>query len=143
MHGDTALIERFVEGTEVAVSVVDTGSARWPCLRSRSCRATACTTTRRAIRLRDRVFVPARLAPDVEDAERRLAVEAQPARSSRPVRTDLILDGSGRPWFLEVNVAPGMTQTSLFRRPRRPQAPISWVICRNLLQNAMIRSRSR
>ena len=28
-------------------------------------------------------------------------------------RTDLIVDADGRPWFLEVNVAPGMTETSL------------------------------
>ncbi len=29
-------------------------------------------------------------------------------------RTDMIVDADGRPWFLEVNVAPGMTETSLF-----------------------------
>ena len=29
-------------------------------------------------------------------------------------RTDLIVDADGTPWFLEVNVAPGMTETSLF-----------------------------
>ena len=28
-------------------------------------------------------------------------------------RTDLIVDADGTPWFLEVNVAPGMTETSL------------------------------
>jgi D-alanine-D-alanine ligase len=28
-------------------------------------------------------------------------------------RTDLIVDQEGQPWFLEVNVAPGMTETSL------------------------------
>jgi D-alanine-D-alanine ligase len=28
-------------------------------------------------------------------------------------RSDLIVDSSGTPWFLEVNVAPGMTETSL------------------------------
>ena len=26
----------------------------------------------------------------------------------------MIIDSEGRPWFLEVNVAPGMTETSLF-----------------------------
>jgi D-alanine-D-alanine ligase len=26
---------------------------------------------------------------------------------------DLIIDAEGTPWFLEVNVAPGMTETSL------------------------------
>ena len=28
-------------------------------------------------------------------------------------RTDLVIDADGVPWFLEVNVAPGMTETSL------------------------------
>jgi D-alanine-D-alanine ligase len=28
-------------------------------------------------------------------------------------RSDLIVDADGVPWFLEVNVAPGMTETSL------------------------------
>ena len=29
-------------------------------------------------------------------------------------RSDLIVDRDGTVWFLEVNVAPGMTETSLF-----------------------------
>ena len=32
---------------------------------------------------------------------------------ARISRTDLIVDADGVPWFLEVNVAPGMTETSL------------------------------
>jgi D-alanine-D-alanine ligase len=32
----------------------------------------------------------------------------------------MIIDADGRPWFLEVNVAPGMTETSLF-----PQALVA------------------
>ena len=28
-------------------------------------------------------------------------------------RTDLILDEDGTPWFIDVNVIPGMTETSL------------------------------
>jgi D-alanine-D-alanine ligase len=35
-------------------------------------------------------------------------------------RTDMIIDGDGVAWFLEVNVAPGMTETSLF-----PQALVA------------------
>mgnify|MGYP000514669740 CR=1 FL=1 len=35
--------------------------------------------------------------------------EADPAK-----RVDLIVDADGTPWFLEVNVAPGMTETSTF-----------------------------
>ena len=35
-------------------------------------------------------------------------------------RIDLIVDSDGTPWFLEANVTPGMTETSLF-----PQAVIA------------------
>ena len=35
-------------------------------------------------------------------------------------RTDMILDAEGTAWFLDVNVAPGMTETSLF--PQAAQA---------------------
>ncbi|MFM7147223.1 MAG: D-alanine--D-alanine ligase [Actinomycetales bacterium] len=35
-------------------------------------------------------------------------------------RADLIVDGEGRPWVLEVNAAPGMTETSLY-----PQALVA------------------
>jgi D-alanine-D-alanine ligase len=87
-------------------------------------------------------FVPARLAPDVEDVVLRLAVEAHNRLGLRDLsRTDLIVDGSGRPWFLEVNVAPGMTPTSLFPQAARGAGADLGVLCRDLLQNAMIRSR--
>ena len=43
-----------------------------------------------------------------------MAVTAHTALGLRDVsRTDLIVDGDGLPYFLEVNVAPGMTETSL------------------------------
>jgi D-alanine-D-alanine ligase len=35
-------------------------------------------------------------------------------------RVDIIVDHEGTPWFLEANVTPGMTETSLF-----PQAVIA------------------
>ena len=37
-------------------------------------------------------------------------------------RTDLIVDADGTRWFLEVNVAPGMTETSLLPQAPRPPA---------------------
>ncbi|HLR96799.1 MAG TPA: hypothetical protein VK053_19905, partial [Jiangellaceae bacterium] len=35
-------------------------------------------------------------------------------------RSDLIVDADGAPWFIDINVAPGMTETSLF--PQAAQA---------------------
>ena len=37
-------------------------------------------------------------------------------------RTDIVLDGDGVPWVLDVNVAPGMTETSLFPQAAAAEA---------------------
>ena len=115
-YGDTALVERFVAGTEVAVSVVDTGeqARALPGVEvvpdggfyDYSARYTAGATE---------FFAPARLDPAVAETCARAALTAHAALGLRDLsRTDLIVDADGVPWFLEVNVAPGMTETSLF-----------------------------
>jgi D-alanine-D-alanine ligase len=114
-YGDTALIERFVDGMEVAVSVVDTGSGPVPLpvveivadsgVYDYSARYTAGETE---------FFAPARLADSVAAAVQEAAVTAHQTLGLRDLsRTDMIVDADGVPWFLEVNVAPGMTETSL------------------------------
>jgi D-alanine-D-alanine ligase len=115
-YGAVALVERFVEGTEVAVSVVETerGPAALPAVEivpdggvyDYSARYTAGATE---------FFAPARLDATAAAACADAAVTAHRALGLRDLsRTDLVLDASGVPWFLEVNVAPGMTETSLF-----------------------------
>jgi len=115
-YGDTALVERLVTGTEVAVSVVDTGdqARALPGVEvvpdggfyDYSARYTAGATE---------FFAPARLDPVVAQACAQAALTAHAALGLRDLsRTDLIVDTDGVPWFLEVNVAPGMTETSLF-----------------------------
>jgi D-alanine-D-alanine ligase len=115
-YGETALVERFVVGTEVAVSVVDTGAGpvALPAVEvvpdggfyDYSARYTAGATE---------FFAPARLPEQTLAACSAAALAAHGALTLRDIsRTDLIVDHDGRPWFLEVNVAPGMTETSLF-----------------------------
>jgi D-alanine-D-alanine ligase len=114
-YDETALVERFVAGTEVAVSVVDTGAgpvALPPVeihpdgdVYDYTARYTAGSTE---------FFVPARLSDAVAAAVTDAALRAHHTLGLRDVsRTDLIVDAAGQPWFLEVNVAPGMTETSL------------------------------
>jgi D-alanine-D-alanine ligase len=118
-YGDTALVERYVEGTEVAVSVVDmgpdhgSGPVALPAVEivpdsgvyDYQARYTAGMTE---------FFVPARLPDDLTAAVAEVAVTAHRALGLRDLsRTDLIVDADGVPWFLEVNVAPGLTETSL------------------------------
>jgi D-alanine-D-alanine ligase len=114
-YGDTALIERFVTGSEVAVSVVDDGEVRaLPVVEvvpdggfyDYGARYTAGATE---------FFVPARLDVEVLAACADVAVTVHRTLGLRDwSRSDLIVDADGVPWFLEVNVAPGMTETSTY-----------------------------
>jgi D-alanine-D-alanine ligase len=114
-YGDVALLERFVSGTEVAIGVIESadGPRALPIveivpdggLYDYAARYTAGSTE---------FHVPARLSPDVAHAAAELALQAHATLGLRDwSRTDLIIDSDGIPWFLEVNVAPGMTETSL------------------------------
>jgi D-alanine-D-alanine ligase len=57
--------------------------------------------------------VPAKLDDEVATECARVAVAAHEALGLRDLsRSDLIVDADGAVWFLEVNVAPGLTETS-------------------------------
>ena len=113
-YGPVALVEPFVEGVEVAVAVVEgpDGPSALPAVEIRpdggvydySARYTAGATE---------FVVPASLSPDVAARCAQTAVTAHSALGLRDLsRSDLIVDASGEVWFLEVNLAPGMTETS-------------------------------
>jgi D-alanine-D-alanine ligase len=60
-----------------------------------------------------RFLAPAELDQDVAERCAELAIGAHLALGLRDLsRTDLIVDATGVPVFLEANVAPGMTETS-------------------------------
>ena len=114
-YGPVALVEHFVAGTEVALAVVDTGDGprALPAVEIRpdsgvydySARYTAGSTE---------FFVPAKVSDEVARACAEAAVTAHTTLGLRDFsRSDLVVDDQGRVWFLEVNVAPGMTETSL------------------------------
>ncbi len=57
--------------------------------------------------------VPAKLSDELAAECARVAVAAHEALGLRDLsRSDLIIDADGTVWFLEVNVAPGLTETS-------------------------------
>lgn len=114
-YGDVALIEQRITGTEVAATIIDTGDG--PVVQpiveivplsgvySFEARYNAGET---------RFFTPARIPADVAD---RVAAEALTVHTTLGLRhvsrIDFIIDGAGTPWFLEANVSPGLTETSL------------------------------
>lgn len=108
---DAAIVERQIVGTEVAVGIVageplplveivpKTGVYDY------AARYTAGATE---------YFAPARVAPEAASASVTEAVRSFEGLGLRDVtRVDLIVDEDGRPWVLEVNLSPGMTETSL------------------------------
>jgi len=114
-YGDTVLLEPYVEGVEVSVSVVDLGAGpvALPAVEivptsgvfDYTARYTAGMTT---------YHTPARLPSDAADAVADVAVRAHQVLGLRDVsRTDAIITADGVVQFLEVNVSPGMTATSL------------------------------
>ncbi len=58
-------------------------------------------------------ILPARLKPEVYAEAERVAVGAFTAVGCRGyARVDMMVDGAGVPWFMEINTLPGMTDTS-------------------------------
>ena len=114
-YGDVALIQQYVPGTEVAVSVIeqDGRPEALPPVEivpddgfyDYTARYTAGSTE---------FFAPARLPDEVLVDAQQTALTAHRVLGLRDYsRTDLIVDANGTCWFLEVNVAPGLTETSL------------------------------
>jgi D-alanine-D-alanine ligase len=115
-YGDIALIEQFVEGTEVAVSIVEDAHGQAQTLPaveivpdggvySYEARYTAGATE---------FFTPARLSSSAADSAAAASLTAYNTLGHQHLsRVDLIIDSDERPWFLEANSSPGMTETSL------------------------------
>ncbi|MGN6743541.1 MAG: D-alanine--D-alanine ligase family protein [Amnibacterium sp.] len=114
-YADEALIEAKVVGTEIAVGVIEgeDGPAPLPAVEIVP-RSGVYGFDERYTPGATRFYTPARIPADVAAAAGELAVLAHRALGLRHLsRSDMIVDAAGRPWFLEVNVMPGLTETSL------------------------------
>ncbi len=134
-YGDTALVERFVTGTEVAVSVIDFGEGpqALPAVEIVP-DGGAYDYTARYTAGRTEFYTPARISPAAAAAAAKAAVTAHTALGLRDLsRTDLIVDDSGEGFFLEVNVAPGMTDTSTLPMALEAGGFGFGLVCRDLL----------
>ena len=113
-YGPVAVVEEFVTGTEITVAVVDRGAgpSALPAVEIRpdsgvydyTARYTAGAT---------RFLCPAELDEAVAARCAEVALRVHEVLGLRDLsRTDLIITSDGEPVFLEVNVSPGMTETS-------------------------------
>jgi D-alanine-D-alanine ligase len=114
-YWDVALIEQKITGTEIAIGIIDSGDGpvALPAVEieplggvySFEARYNAGET---------RFYVPARIDPDAAARAAETALDAHRALGLRHLsRVDIIIDGAGTPWFLEANVMPGLTETSV------------------------------
>jgi D-alanine-D-alanine ligase len=140
-YGEAALVEQLVTGTEVAVTVLDTGDGprALPAVEvvplsgvyDYTARYTAGAT---------QFFAPARLSEPVAAAVAEAAVAAHTALGLRDVsRVDAVVDVEGRVQLLEVNTSPGMTETSLLPMAVEAAGLSFGEVLRTLLERAAAR----
>ncbi|MGD9695611.1 MAG: D-alanine--D-alanine ligase [Thermoleophilia bacterium] len=140
-YDDKVLMERFVAGRELAVSVLGGGDDAW-----------ALPVVEAIPRTRDFYDFEARYTPGATDLEApahlpdhvaqevgRLALACFRALGCRGLgRVDMILDPDDRLWVLEINAIPGMTDVSLL--PKAAEASgLGWdeVVARILAEAAL------
>ncbi|TMK36772.1 MAG: D-alanine--D-alanine ligase [Actinobacteria bacterium] len=134
-----ALIEAKVEGQEVAAALAGADLEPLPIVEivpkegvyDYAARYTAGATE---------YFCPARLSEGAAAAVAASAATAAAALHLRDLtRVDLIVDAKERPWVLEVNVSPGMTETSLVPIAAQAQGMSLSDLCDDILRSALRR----
>jgi D-alanine-D-alanine ligase len=140
-YGDTALIERLITGTEVAVGVIDLGDGpqALPAVEIVPDEG-AYDYAARYTAGRTEFYTPARISVAAAKAAADTAVTAHTVLGLRDLsRTDLIVDNAGTVFFLEVNVAPGMTETSTLPMALEAAGLSFGKVCHDLLVLAVER----
>ena len=136
---EAAIVESKVEGSEVSIGLVGSPWDALPLVEivpkggvyDYAARYTAGATE---------YFAPARIDGGLAEACTREAVGAADALHLRDVtRVDMIVDPEGRPWVLEVNVAPGMTETSLLPMAAQAAGRSLADLCDGVLRSALAR----
>ena len=113
-YGETVLAERYISGTEVAVTVIELNDqpVALPAVEIVPESGIYDYTARYTAGLTD-FFTPARLSDDAARAVGELAVAAHRLLGLRDIsRTDAVVAEDGTVQFLEVNISPGLTETS-------------------------------
>jgi len=114
-YDTAAIVEHWVAGTELAVSVLGDGDSLevLPPVEIVPKSGLYDFSARYAEGETD-FFVPARVSAEVSSAACELAARVHRVTGCRDVsRVDMVVDADGRPWVLESNTSPGMTETSL------------------------------
>ena len=134
---DRAVIaEKFIEGTELTAGIL--GDEALPLIRLETPRDFY-DYEAKYIADDTRYIVPCGLPPEREREIQALCLKAFRALGcSGWGRVDLMLDRDGRPWLLEVNTAPGMTDHSLVPMAARAVGLSYEDLCMRILGDARV-----
>lgn len=144
-YGDVAVIEEFIVGTEVAVPVLDLGDGpqALPAVEIRP-RSGVYDYTARYTAGETRFITPAEISAEAAEACAAMALTAHRVLGLRDMsRTDIIINAAGQPVFLETNVSPGMTDTSLIPLAIEASGRDFGDLCAALLAHARARGVDR
>ncbi|MGY5883125.1 D-alanine--D-alanine ligase family protein [Modestobacter lacusdianchii] len=115
-YGDTVMVERYVDGVELALSVIDLGEGpeALPAVEIAPESGVFDYTSRYTPGLTE-YHAPARVSDEVAARAAEVALRVHGALGLAGLsRTDAIVTPDGEVHFLEVNVSPGLTETSMF-----------------------------
>lgn len=113
-YDDKVILEKFIKGTEVSVSVIGDDKPRaLPVVEIKTKNEFFDFDSMYSMGKTD-YFIPARLDEKLTKKVQEIAVEAHTVLDCRDVsRIDIMVSEEGEPYVLELNTSPGMTETSL------------------------------
>jgi len=115
-YGDTVMVERFVDGVELALSVIDLGEGpeALPAVEIAPESGVFDYTARYTPGMTE-YHSPARVSEAVAARAAEVALQVHEVLGLAGLsRTDALVTPDGEVHFLEVNVSPGLTETSMF-----------------------------
>jgi D-alanine-D-alanine ligase len=133
------VVESAITGTEVAVGIVGTPGEVLPAVEIVPKGGTYDYAARYTTGATE-YFAPARLGEDAAAACADAATAAWKELRLRDVtRIDMIVDAAGAPWIFDVNVSPGMTETSLLPMGASAAGMGLAQLCDEVMQSALSR----
>ena len=141
-YGDRVMLQSAVIGTELAVTVIEVDGElqALPPVEVVPLSGVYDFDARYSAGATE-FFVPARLDAELVERVCAYAVVVHETLGLRDIsRTDLIVDADGFIWFLEVNVSPGMTETSLAPQAIEAAGMNVGAVFRSLITGAVSRA---
>lgn len=140
-YSDNAMVERQIVGTELAITVVDTGDGPVALPPVEVAPVTGLYSFEARYNAGETVFyTPARREDAVLERAAADAVRIHELLGMRELsRIDMIVDDEGTPWFLEANMLPGTTETSLMPEAIRAAGIAEAELYTDLARAALLR----